>query len=106
VSRRRRSVVRRALDAAPCDRVSANTSPDDKAFRFIEASVRKPPYAADSLAACAYGSGGAVWLMGLTVAGMAAGDFQFADLPGLLRHRHGATLRALLLVAPEEDQPD
>ena len=37
---------------------------------------------------------------------MASDDLQFADFPGLLRGGDGASLRALLLVAPEEDQPD
>src|SRR5437868_4504738 len=37
---------------------------------------------------------------------MASDDLQLADLPGLFRDRDGASLRALLLVAPEEDQPD
>src|SRR5437899_8716283 len=36
----------------------------------------------------------------------ASNDLQLADLPGLFRDRAGAALRALLLVAPEEDQPD
>src|SRR6185437_11654605 len=33
-------------------------------------------------------------------------DLQFADLPRLLRDGDGDSLRALLLVAPEEDQSD
>src|SRR6476661_10206458 len=44
-------------------------------------------------------------MMDRTDAWRASDDLQFADLPGLLHHRDGASLRALLLVAPEEDQP-
>src|SRR6478752_7789378 len=44
--------------------------------------------------------------MGRTDAAAASDDLQLADFPGLLRGRAGAALRAVLLVAPEEDQPD
>src|SRR5438270_8720980 len=50
--------------------------------------------------------GRAVWTMGRADAGAASGDLQFADLPGLLRGCDGASLRSVLLMAPEKDQPD
>src|SRR6185503_19654966 len=59
-----------------------------------------------SLAAVAYSSGAKLCRnMRLAGAGVASDDLQFADLPAVLRSGAGAAQRALVRLAPEEDQP-
>src|SRR4051794_549313 len=50
--------------------------------------------------------GRAVWTIRRADAGVASDDLQFADFPRLLRDRDGASLRAVLQLASEEDQSD
>src|SRR5262249_10172127 len=76
-------------------------------LHMVNARVTSRAQVAESRRPVAYSRGGAVWMLGQAGAARAvSGDIQLADLPGLFRHRHGASLCALLLVAPEEDQFD
>ena len=62
------------------------------------AMPRRPGRAAEFADAVAYSSGAKLCRnMRLAGAGVAPDDLQFADLPGLLRDRAGAALRAVLL---------